>query len=96
MSGRNQMNNTKNQNPCLVAAYLLGACVGGGKLSPLLHRSSGSTTDFFFAEYTIGPLAPNYYYIGPSSSNNNSCQCSTVAYSLMSACGDCQNRTYET
>jgi hypothetical protein len=95
MSGRNQMNNTKIQNPCLVAAYLMAACNGGRKLSSLLHRSFGSTADFFFAEYSIDPLAINYHYAGPIGSEANICQCSTVTYSLVSACGDCQNRTYE-
>ncbi|OAX38931.1 hypothetical protein K503DRAFT_865799 [Rhizopogon vinicolor AM-OR11-026] len=69
------MNNTKNQNPCLVAAYLQGVCYDG--------------------EYTLNPLPVDTHYIGPYADEANSCECNTVTYSLVSACGDCQNRTYE-
>ena len=39
------MNNTKNQNPCLVAAYLQGACLGG-RMHLLFPHSSSSITSF--------------------------------------------------
>jgi len=46
--------------------------------------------------YNVDPLDPSTHYLGPSLNNANACQCSSVSYSLISACGDCQNRTYET
>ncbi|KIM87187.1 hypothetical protein PILCRDRAFT_303122 [Piloderma croceum F 1598] len=69
------MNDSRNQSPCVVAAYMQGACTNG--------------------EYIVQPLAPSYHYIGPTVKQDNPCQCSTVVYSLMSACGMCQNRTIE-
>ena len=89
----NQMNNTKSQNPCLVAAYLQGACVGGGKHFSLLHRPQWHNQ--FLAVYTVGSLPVDDYYIGPYVDEANGCECNTVTYSLVSACGDCQNRTFE-
>ncbi|KDQ60966.1 hypothetical protein JAAARDRAFT_31964 [Jaapia argillacea MUCL 33604] len=68
--------NSRGQSPCLVAAYLQGACNGG--------------------QYTVDALPANTHYIGPTLALTNQCQCSTVTYSLMSACGSCQNRTIET
>jgi len=70
------MDNSRGQNPCLVAAYAQGACTGG--------------------QFTVDPLAPDHHYTGPYVSEANSCQCSTVVYSLISACAVCQNRTIET
>ncbi|TFK30081.1 hypothetical protein FA15DRAFT_197163 [Coprinopsis marcescibilis] len=35
----------------------------------------------------------NEYY-GPNSTNQNSCRCSSVLYSLISACAHCQERNY--
>ncbi|KAF8212032.1 hypothetical protein K438DRAFT_1223974 [Mycena galopus ATCC 62051] len=34
------------------------------------------------------------HYIGPSGALVSLCSCSTVTYSLISACGGCQNRTF--
>lgn len=49
----------------------------------------------FLAEYTIDPLPANTHYIGPWVADANPCECNTVTYSMISACGVCQNRTYE-
>ncbi|KIM87188.1 hypothetical protein PILCRDRAFT_815663 [Piloderma croceum F 1598] len=46
-------------------------------------------------EFTVLPLAPSHHYTGPTAGQANPCQCSTVVYSLISACGACQNRTVE-
>ncbi|CAK5277655.1 unnamed protein product [Mycena citricolor] len=42
----------------------------------------------------VDAIPANTHYIGPSTSTANLCLCSTVTYSLISACGACQNRTY--
>ncbi|KAH9958188.1 hypothetical protein BC827DRAFT_613222 [Russula dissimulans] len=42
-------------------------------------------------QYNISPLSPGYSgYTGPPSGHDNFCQCNTVVYSLISACGGCQ------
>jgi hypothetical protein len=44
--------------------------------------------------FTLDPLLPGYVYLGPTQLAANSCRCSTVYYSLLSACAYCQNQTY--
>lgn len=66
--------NSKQQTPCLVAAYLEGVCTG--------------------QPFSVNSIPPGTHYLGPDSSEANPCFCSTVAYSLVSACGGCQNRTF--
>lgn len=45
----------------------------------------------YLVAYAVAPLpATDSHYLGPPLSSANSCLCSTVAYSLMSACGICQ------
>jgi hypothetical protein len=44
--------------------------------------------------FTLAPLLPGYVYLGPTQLAANSCRCSTVYYSLLSACAYCQNQTY--
>ncbi|KAH9984275.1 hypothetical protein BJV77DRAFT_200144 [Russula vinacea] len=69
--------NSLNQDPCKVAATMLGTC-------------NGST-------YTMAPLQPGQSYSGPSGvDDSNLCKCSTVGYSLVSACGGCQGQTWIT
>ncbi|KAH9976940.1 hypothetical protein BJV77DRAFT_1053249 [Russula vinacea] len=41
-------------------------------------------------QYTLMPLQPNYTYPGATSAAANLCYCSTVGYSLFSACAFCQ------
>ena len=46
---------------------------------------------YVFAEYTVFQLQSGWVYFGPSGIDNaNLCECSTVGYSLYSACGACQ------
>jgi len=45
-------------------------------------------------QLNIPPLSSSAQYTGPPSGPNNSCQCNTVVYSLISACGGCQNSTW--
>jgi hypothetical protein len=51
-----------------------------------------------FSAYTLGPLPQGYHYAGPRKGfdDRNLCECSTVGYSLISACGGCQGRIWET
>ncbi|KAI0275680.1 hypothetical protein BGY98DRAFT_991461 [Russula aff. rugulosa BPL654] len=42
--------------------------------------------------YTLPPLPPGDSYGGPTRETSNTCECSTVGYSLMSACITCQDR----
>lgn len=44
--------------------------------------------------FPVDALPDSTHYLGPSLQDANPCQCSTVTYSLMSACGACQGRTY--
>ncbi|KAL0946689.1 hypothetical protein HGRIS_012876 [Hohenbuehelia grisea] len=44
--------------------------------------------------FTIPPLAPGEIYVGPFKTNTNSCRCSTVFYSMSSACAACQGNSF--
>ncbi|KAG1891139.1 hypothetical protein F4604DRAFT_1949432 [Suillus subluteus] len=70
------MNNSLQQNPCVVSSYLESVCWGG--------------------DFTVNALPPDTHYAAPTSAEANPCECSTVTYSLISACGACQNATYLT
>ena len=47
-----------------------------------------------YLEFNLEPLDFGYVYSGPTQANQNSCRCSSVYYSLLSACGFCQGRNY--
>jgi len=55
----------------------------------ILHQPTQCSSAF-----TLDPLLPGYVYLGPTRLAANSCRCSTVYYSLLSACAYCQNQTY--
>jgi hypothetical protein len=42
----------------------------------------------------VNSIPVGTHYIGPSPTNATPCQCSTVTYSLVSACGGCQERNF--
>ncbi|KAF8969855.1 hypothetical protein BDZ97DRAFT_1754280 [Flammula alnicola] len=44
--------------------------------------------------FPVDALPDSSHYLGPSLQNANACQCNTVTYSLMSACGACQGQIY--
>ncbi|KAG2158230.1 uncharacterized protein EDB93DRAFT_1238020 [Suillus bovinus] len=44
--------------------------------------------------FSISPLPPDTHYAAPTVAEASACECNTVTYSLVSACGDCQNATY--
>ncbi|KAJ6525642.1 hypothetical protein B0H19DRAFT_585578 [Mycena capillaripes] len=66
--------NSKNQSPCLVAAFLESVCEG--------------------RPVEVDTIPEGNHYTGPPSADATLCRCSTVTYSLISACGGCQNRTF--
>jgi len=45
-----------------------------------------------FLGLQIGPLPPDHFYSSPTGANATSCRCSSVYYSVIAACGFCQNR----
>ncbi|KAK0503358.1 hypothetical protein EDD18DRAFT_629894 [Armillaria luteobubalina] len=46
--------------------------------------------------FTLDPLPTDTHYAGPTSPQEaNECECSSVVYSLVSACAVCQERNYE-
>ena len=87
-----QTYNSLGQDPCTVAAYMLSTCSGGSELfvcMSVLHRQTLLSP--FFPAFTISPLQPGMEYFGPTALEEaNLCLCSTVGYSLASACGGCQ------
>lgn len=44
--------------------------------------------------YGVPALGPNQTYVGPSMQDVNYCACSSVVYSLVSACAQCQNHEW--
>ncbi|KAJ7709711.1 hypothetical protein B0H17DRAFT_234229 [Mycena rosella] len=46
------------------------------------------------AQTNIPALKPGELYIGPTQQESNACRCSSVFYSLLSACAICQSREY--
>ncbi|KAI0275677.1 hypothetical protein BGY98DRAFT_44273 [Russula aff. rugulosa BPL654] len=48
-------------------------------------------------QYSLWPLQPTWVYFGPSGTDNSDlCECSTVGYSLFSACAACQEQDWIT
>jgi hypothetical protein len=57
----------------------------------------GNSTSFnytWIAEWAVEPLPMGAHYGGPQGRATDECQCSTIVYQLVSACADCQNRTF--
>src|SRR5258708_822852 len=83
-----QTYNSLGQNACAVRAFMMATCNGG--CEPFFLRWRALMFDIFPA-YTIDPLSPGDHYLGPSAeAAYNLCKCSTIGYSLISACGACQ------
>jgi hypothetical protein len=87
-----QTYNTQMKSPCEVASILLSECNNGRQYHPLV-MFFGSSIHHSLA-FPVDTLPQSSHYVGPSIQNANPCQCNTVTYSLMSACGACQGRTY--
>ena len=45
-------------------------------------------------EFDVSAITPGHFYVGPSGTQVNECQCNSVYYNLISACAYCQNSTY--
>jgi len=45
-------------------------------------------------EFNLDPLVDGYVYSGPTAANANPCRCSSVYYSMLSACAYCQGQKY--
>ena len=90
---KRQSINALGQNPCLVAAFLESAC---GTRTFSLHFLSGESTMAFYLATNIPaiPDVPGDHYLGPNATEADPCRCSSVTYSMISACAGCQNRTY--
>ncbi|KAI0721101.1 hypothetical protein C8T65DRAFT_715740 [Cerioporus squamosus] len=64
--------NSLGQSPCLMGAYMMGACQPGGS-------------------YDVQGIPDvSFRYNGPTADQATLCSCSSISYSLMSACGFCQ------
>ncbi|KAH9047027.1 hypothetical protein EDB83DRAFT_2553732 [Lactarius deliciosus] len=84
--------NSLGHNPCLVTAYMMSTCYGSSNMLYLCtsHRVLTDIAEGFVVE----PLQFRDYYLPPTQGQvqeANSCWCSTVIFSLLSACGECQN-----
>jgi hypothetical protein len=88
------MYNSLTQSPCDVAYELASVCVNGREwfLVQLIILVLNSLANA--AESNPQPLLPDYAYIGPTPAYANLCLCSSVYYSLKSACGYCQGRQF--
>ncbi|KAI0091313.1 hypothetical protein BDY19DRAFT_697263 [Irpex rosettiformis] len=78
------MDNEKGQSPCLVAAYLNGQCLSLPTASQVLPLEQIPGLVDYYAPPATGLLAPD------------DCNCNTVLYSLLAACGTCQNQGFTT
>ncbi|KAJ3538365.1 hypothetical protein NMY22_g5195 [Coprinellus aureogranulatus] len=45
-------------------------------------------------DFTLTPLQPDFVYLGPSVAAATQCRCSTVYYSMLSACATCQGNNF--
>ena len=81
-----QMDNSLQQSPCLIAAYLQGQCDNGGEPHRfmLVTLSNGLNV----VDFHLTGLGPGYVYL--PGDGNNPCTCSTVTYSVVAACALCQ------
>lgn len=90
-----QASNSQNQSPCQVAASLLTVCNGSRMCNGLwLRIIATQVTHNFILAFPVLSLPANSEYVGPTLQGANPCQCNTVTYSLMSACGACQGQDY--
>ena len=87
--------NSQNKSPCVVASEMAAVCNGGRTFN--FHHWDFLNLTWFSStclEYFVIALPVDSHYTGPNSTVVNPCQCSSVFYSLLSACADCQNRTF--
>ena len=88
-----QTQNSLTQSPCEVGAYLIATCLGESRCSPYMNYCSLGFS--YLADFTLITLDPDEHYIGPNSQTQSySCICTTVVYSLLSACDGCQGSSW--
>jgi hypothetical protein len=80
--------NSLGQNPCEVAAFLQSICYGGGQSS--FSRIASLAISSPRTEFHIPALPQGRAYNGPAYGDSTLCKCSTIVYSLLSACDACQ------
>ena len=80
--------------PREVASILQGACNGGSKFQS--HQQSLSTRSLDPVEWSVSAISPDQAYGGPNQGQSSPCQCSTVVYSMVAACGACQSALIDT
>ena len=90
---RLQTFNTLNQSPCDVAASLAAVCSPTGREHSLAYIWPVILLEH--AGFNLDPLPSGYVYAGPRTESATSCRCSSVFYSMLSACGYCQSRNYQ-
>ena len=83
--------NSFGQSPCIVAASMIATCFKGGEFPIACMCGYGGLISL--VDFGLAPLPPGYSYSGPSPDYANKCQCSTVGFSLISACVACQGRS---
>jgi len=91
--------NSLGQDACLIVAYMMSTCNGGCESFTFYSCLATAESQRFisFPAFTVPTLVPGYSYTGPSGpDNSNLCKCSTIAYSLISACGGCQGAKWIT
>ncbi|KAG5220610.1 hypothetical protein IMY05_C4556000300 [Salix suchowensis] len=71
--------NSKQQTPCIVAAYVNGAC-----------GTIPASSAYKFLAYKVTKLIDGNRYNAPNATNANPCSCSWASYNLLSACTACQ------
>ncbi len=49
---------------------------------------------FFWAATSVDAVPGGFHYLGPTVAEADECRCSSVTYSLISACGGCQGRNF--
>jgi hypothetical protein len=83
--------NSLGQSPCTVAAYMIATCNRGGEY--LVCWLIQALCSHLYVDFTLSPLDPGESYFD-GNTTFSSCECTTVGYSLISACGACQGETW--
>ncbi|PPQ63071.1 hypothetical protein CVT24_005926 [Panaeolus cyanescens] len=84
--------NNLRQTPCLVAAYLASSC--GTRESSQAVTYISFISKLLSLATRVDSIPPGNHYVGPTFATADVCKCSTVYYSMMSACGGCQGLSF--
>lgn len=86
-----QMFTSIGQSPCDVAVELASVCAGHSVFAGFIERHHTNVKNL---AYQFAPISLGWHYIGPWVGYDNSCLCSSVLYSLLSACANCQGAQF--